>query len=139
LSPLAVADIVQTVHAKFEGRPVRDFVPLLVERNAKAELAKLGGTALAMASSEVRVHVDNRPEDNPLSFEETNGEPIISYRSMCSTGLEDANGNPLPDGWVLYYMTANNGVKEQLLGNRFREEVDEAVVDAKEYFRRDRS
>jgi hypothetical protein len=41
--PLAVADIVDQMHAKFEGCPVRDFVPLLVERNAKAKLTKLGG------------------------------------------------------------------------------------------------
>jgi hypothetical protein len=31
-----VADIVYQMHAKFEGCPVRDFVPLLVGRNAKA-------------------------------------------------------------------------------------------------------
>jgi hypothetical protein len=41
VSPLTVADVVQKVHAKFDGRPVRDFVPLFVERNANAELAKL--------------------------------------------------------------------------------------------------
>ena len=43
VSPLTVANIVQQMHAKFDGRPVRDFVPLFVERNAQAELAKLGG------------------------------------------------------------------------------------------------
>ena len=42
VSPLTVADVVHRMHAKFEGRPVRDFVPLFVERNAKAELARLG-------------------------------------------------------------------------------------------------
>jgi hypothetical protein len=40
--PLAVADVVHKMHAKFDGRPIRDFVPLFVERNAQAELAKLG-------------------------------------------------------------------------------------------------
>ena len=39
---LTVADVVQKMHAKFDGRPIRDFVPLFVERNARAELAKLG-------------------------------------------------------------------------------------------------
>lgn len=41
--PLTVADIVHKMHAKFDGRPVRDFVPLFVERNANTELAKFGG------------------------------------------------------------------------------------------------
>ena len=40
--PATVADVVQNMHAKFDGRPIRDFVPLFVERNAQAELAKLG-------------------------------------------------------------------------------------------------
>ena len=43
VSPLTVSDVVQQMHAKFDGRPVRDFVPLFVERNANAELVKLGG------------------------------------------------------------------------------------------------
>jgi hypothetical protein len=43
VSPLTVADVVHKMHAKFDGRPIRDFVPLFVERNAQAELAKLGG------------------------------------------------------------------------------------------------
>jgi hypothetical protein len=29
--------------ARFDGRPIRDFVPLFVERSAKAELNNLGG------------------------------------------------------------------------------------------------
>jgi hypothetical protein len=33
--------VVQEEHARFNGRPLRDFVPLFVERSAKAELAKL--------------------------------------------------------------------------------------------------
>jgi hypothetical protein len=36
--------VVRVVHDKyelFEGRPVRDFVPLFVERYARAELAKM--------------------------------------------------------------------------------------------------
>jgi hypothetical protein len=43
VTPATVADVVRNMHAKFEGRPVRDFVPLFVERNAEAELAKIGG------------------------------------------------------------------------------------------------
>ena len=36
-----IADVVQTVHARFDGRPLREFVPLFVERAAKAELRDL--------------------------------------------------------------------------------------------------
>jgi hypothetical protein len=36
-----VATVVHHTHAKFDGRPVRDFVPLFVERGAKAELTRL--------------------------------------------------------------------------------------------------
>jgi hypothetical protein len=36
-----VATVVHHTHAKFDGRPVRDFVPLFVERAAKAELTRL--------------------------------------------------------------------------------------------------
>jgi hypothetical protein len=43
--PHVPADTVVTVvhqnHAKFDGRPVRDFVPLFVERGAKEELMRL--------------------------------------------------------------------------------------------------
>jgi hypothetical protein len=43
ISPEAVTRVAQEEHARFNGRPVRDFVPLFVERHAKAELAKLVG------------------------------------------------------------------------------------------------
>ncbi|MFC7671851.1 three-helix bundle dimerization domain-containing protein [Mycolicibacterium sp. GCM10028919] len=33
-----IVDVVKTVHARFDGRPLREFVPLFVERAAKAEL-----------------------------------------------------------------------------------------------------
>ncbi len=41
--PLTITGIVYKIHAKFDGCPIRDFVPLFVERDAQAELAKLGG------------------------------------------------------------------------------------------------
>jgi hypothetical protein len=40
-----VARVVLETHARFEGRPVRDFIPLLVERNAKSALDRLGASA----------------------------------------------------------------------------------------------
>jgi hypothetical protein len=37
-----VATVVHHTHARFDGRPVRDFVPLFAERGAKEELTRLG-------------------------------------------------------------------------------------------------
>ena len=36
-----ITDIVRDVHARFDGRPLREFVPLFVERNARAAVATL--------------------------------------------------------------------------------------------------
>jgi uncharacterized protein YicC (UPF0701 family) len=36
---------VHDVHARFDGRPLRDYVPLLVERSARSELDQLHATA----------------------------------------------------------------------------------------------
>ncbi|WP_239001917.1 MULTISPECIES: three-helix bundle dimerization domain-containing protein [unclassified Mycobacteroides] len=38
LTPEQIADVVQSAHAQFTGSRVREFVPLLVERRARAEL-----------------------------------------------------------------------------------------------------
>ena len=40
-----VAGVVRDVHSRFEGRPLRDYIPLLVERTAKSELERLHATA----------------------------------------------------------------------------------------------
>src|ERR1700750_2499927 len=40
--PDTVTIVVHRNHARFDGRPVRDFVPLFVERGANKELARLG-------------------------------------------------------------------------------------------------
>jgi hypothetical protein len=37
----AVESAVHDVYAKFDGRPLRDYIPLLVERSAKIELDQL--------------------------------------------------------------------------------------------------
>jgi hypothetical protein len=42
ISESTVASVVRDVHARYEGRPLRDFVPLFVERNAKSALDELG-------------------------------------------------------------------------------------------------
>ncbi|HET6735899.1 three-helix bundle dimerization domain-containing protein [Mycobacterium sp.] len=42
ISTSTVSTVVRDVHSRYDDRPVRDFVPLLVERHAKSELARLG-------------------------------------------------------------------------------------------------
>ena len=42
LPPEQVADVVQVAYARFAECRVREFVPLLVERRARAELAEIG-------------------------------------------------------------------------------------------------
>jgi hypothetical protein len=46
ISQATVASVVLETHARFDGRPLRDFIPLLVERNAKSALEWLGATAV---------------------------------------------------------------------------------------------
>jgi hypothetical protein len=44
-SQIELAHVTKVVHeefARFEGRPIRDFIPLFVARNATKELAKPG-------------------------------------------------------------------------------------------------
>ena len=40
-SESTVVTVVHDVHARYEGRPLRDYVPLFVERNAKSALDQL--------------------------------------------------------------------------------------------------
>ena len=42
VSPDTIVTVVHHNHARFDGRPIRDFVPLFVERAAKRQLAKVG-------------------------------------------------------------------------------------------------
>ncbi|MBV8346686.1 MAG: hypothetical protein JOZ49_03845 [Mycolicibacterium sp.] len=49
LPPDLITTAVAQAHARFEQSPVRDFVPLLVERRARQELSRQ--TALVAASS----------------------------------------------------------------------------------------
>jgi hypothetical protein len=46
ISRATVASVILETHARFDGRPLRDFIPLLVERNAKSALERLGATAV---------------------------------------------------------------------------------------------
>jgi len=40
IEPAKILSIVSREYARFAGSPIRDFIPLFVERNAKAELSK---------------------------------------------------------------------------------------------------
>lgn len=40
-----VSAVVHDVHSRYAGRPLRDYVPLFVERNARSELERLGAMA----------------------------------------------------------------------------------------------
>ena len=37
--------MVRDIHARYDGRPLRDYIPLFVERNARNELERLGAVA----------------------------------------------------------------------------------------------
>ena len=43
VAPDTVTSVVHRNHARFDGRRVRDFVPLFVERGARTELRSLNG------------------------------------------------------------------------------------------------
>ena len=45
ISQSTVERVVHDVHARFDGRPLRDYVPLFVERSARSELDQLHATA----------------------------------------------------------------------------------------------
>jgi hypothetical protein len=42
VEPTRVTRVVQEEYARFDGRPIRDFIPLFAEPNASQELAKPG-------------------------------------------------------------------------------------------------
>jgi hypothetical protein len=46
VSPDAIVTVVHQNYARFDGRPVRDFVPLFVERGAKRELSQMAVLAV---------------------------------------------------------------------------------------------
>jgi hypothetical protein len=41
ISASTVSDVVRDIYSRYDGRPLRDYVPLLVERNAKIALEQL--------------------------------------------------------------------------------------------------
>ncbi|MEJ3403882.1 hypothetical protein WDJ51_03980 [Rathayibacter sp. YIM 133350] len=45
VDPAVIAEIVHAEHLSFTGRPVRDFVPVLVEKSSKARLKERARTS----------------------------------------------------------------------------------------------
>jgi hypothetical protein len=54
VSPDTVAEVVEGNHARFEGRPLREYVPLFVERSARRELAEIGRLGAAEVEAALR-------------------------------------------------------------------------------------
>jgi hypothetical protein len=74
------------------------------------------------------VHVDRSP-GLPLTFADTNGEPILAYDAEKSEVVRDAEGRPMPRGWTLYvehYSPFAMGVHDF-------DSVDEALAKATRY------
>lgn len=51
IPPDEIAIAVQAAHGRFEQSRIRDFVPLLVERHVRAQLAKLGESVPQVAAA----------------------------------------------------------------------------------------
>jgi hypothetical protein len=43
VEPDQIARVVNEEYSRFEGRPIRDYIPLFVERHSAARLSKLNG------------------------------------------------------------------------------------------------
>jgi hypothetical protein len=59
----AVTEIVEDAYHKFDGQPIRDFVPLLAERRAQEEL---GGNPIATPDSLEESNQPNPPAPAPM-------------------------------------------------------------------------
>jgi hypothetical protein len=66
IPPDTLTAVVRDAHARFDGRPVREFVPLLVERFAAKELDRLS--------------VAGRP---PVSTHGDSGTDLVESDSVC--------------------------------------------------------
>ncbi|MEQ4721221.1 hypothetical protein [Nonomuraea sp. B19D2] len=73
-----VESAVETIHRRFDGRPVRDFVPILVERIVRRELVEANREAGAGAPPEVTgdLHPEVAPDPRPATTEKTTSNAI---------------------------------------------------------------
>jgi hypothetical protein len=80
---------------------------------------------------DITIHVDYNPDHSAMTFNDA-GEPILTYRTSCTTKARDTNGRPLPDGWVLHTSDGD----EWIVGAWDLDGVDDAVAKAKDWLRR---
>ena len=74
------------------------------------------------------IHVD-RDSGRPLAFADTNGEPFLAYDADDSEVFEDAEGRPMPTGWVLHV----EHYRPFAMGVHDFDSVDEALTRATRY------
>jgi hypothetical protein len=74
------------------------------------------------------IHVDRSP-GVPLTFADTNGEPILAYNAEKSEVFTDIEGRPMPRGWTLYV----EHYSPFAMGVRDFDSVDEALAKATRY------
>jgi hypothetical protein len=89
----------------------------------------------------VPIHVNTKPGHESLDFNETNGEPILFYRTPTAhqvvsqqrlrRGLQ-VEGK-LGDGWVLSYVTEGGDIDEHVTGITDLAKAEEAVEAAQEH------
>jgi hypothetical protein len=63
---------------------------------------------MATPNNPITIHVDYNPDHDCMTFGDTNGEPILSYRAFSTTrarvrDYETGRSRRLLDGWVLEY------------------------------------
>ncbi|MGN9838394.1 three-helix bundle dimerization domain-containing protein [Nonomuraea sp. H19] len=80
-----VEDVLGTVHRRFDGRPVRDFVPILVERIARGELtAKAAAEAAAPSEAPADVQPETATATHPAATAKT--APGTTADTLDSSG-----------------------------------------------------
>src|SRR5579875_1944190 len=82
----------------------------------------------ALSGESKSIHVDRNP-GRPLTFADTNGEPILAYDAEDSEFFKDPEGRPLPTGWVLHVEHYHPFV----MGVHDFDSVDDVLASAKRY------
>ena len=107
-----------------------------------------------MATEPITVHVDYNPDHDAMTFGDTNGQPLLSYRRPPQRELANlerlrsgrSTSGPFPDGWVLIYEETfcdshephergGGNPGDWITGISDMTAVDEAVASAQEHLR----
>jgi hypothetical protein len=112
-------------------------------------------------ATEPIIHFDYNADHDPMTFGDTNGQPILSYRRPTQRELANlerlrsgrSNCGPFPEGWVLIYKGGHTAMamsRTRVCPGRMAAAipangstgisdltaVDEAVASAQEHLRR---